>query len=177
MKKIPTIFKRPVQGSSVVDEINEVCAWVFEGQGVATHKYDGTCVKIENGEYLKRREVKKGKKAPIDFIEEDYDVNTGKMMGWVPVWDSPENKYHMEGLGNLAHEEDGTYELIGPKVQGNPEKVSEHILVKHSTAPRFIVEDISYEGIKNMLSGMDIEGFVFHHPDGRMAKIKNKDFK
>ena len=70
---------------------------------------------------------------------------------------------------------DGTYELVGPKVQGNPEHLTEHRLIRHGS----VVEDDaprSFEGLRMWFDKKDIEGIVFHHPDGRMAKIKLRDF-
>jgi hypothetical protein len=34
-----------------------------------------------------------------------------------------------------------------------------------------------FEGLKEYLSAKQMEGMVFHHPDGRMAKIKKRDFR
>ena len=34
----------------------------------------------------------------------------------------------------------------------------------------------TYDQIKDALENTDIEGIVWHHPDGRMVKIKKKDF-
>jgi hypothetical protein len=33
-----------------------------------------------------------------------------------------------------------------------------------------------FDGLRTWLAGKDIEGIVWHHPDGRMAKIKLRDF-
>jgi hypothetical protein len=49
------------------------------------------------------------------------------------------------------------------------------MLIKHGSellpdCPR------DFGGIKDYLRDKDIEGIVFHHPDGRMVKIKKKDF-
>jgi hypothetical protein len=70
---------------------------------------------------------------------------------------------------------DGTYELVGPKIQGNPENALRNVLVKHGECP---LENVprDFVGIKAYLPERDIEGIVWHHPDGRMAKIKAKDF-
>lgn len=176
MKKIPTIFRRnPENMREILDEPHPNCGWVFAGEGVATRKYDGTCVKIENGQYFKRREVKNGKVVPPDFIEEQLDINTGKRVGWVPVDpNSKEDRWHMEAFN--ASFSDGTYELVGPKVQGNPEGYERHALIKHSEAEVFESVPRTFEGIADFMSGRDIEGIVFHHPDGRMAKIKKRDF-
>lgn len=178
MKKIPTIFVRdPENRSLVLNEINPVCQWVFDGCGKATRKYDGTCVKIENGQYYKRREVKPGKTAPAGFIEEEADPVTGKRVGWVEVDpDDPSNRYHVEAWDERLALTDGTYELVGPKVQGNPEKYPKHTLIKHSEAQEYYSIPRTFLGIAEFLKTKDIEGLVFHHPDGRMGKIKKRDF-
>ena len=70
---------------------------------------------------------------------------------------------------------DGTYELCGPKVQGNPEGLISHELVRHGgvtlgDAPR------SFRALRDYFASHDVEGIVWHHPDGRMAKLKGRDF-
>jgi hypothetical protein len=176
MRKIPTIFKRnPENMREILDEPHPDCQWVFDNEGIATRKYDGTCVKIVDGNYFKRREVKKGKKVPPNFIEEQFDENTSKRVGWVPVDpNQKENKYHMEAFDPLLS--NGTYELVGPKIQGNPECFEKHTLVWHSTAKSFNDVPRSFDGIRDWLYSVNIEGLVFHHPDGRMGKIKKRDF-
>ena len=181
MKKIPTIFKRnPDNLRELLDEPHPDCLWVFTGEGAATRKYDGTCVKIENEKYFKRREVKKGKPIPFGFIEIGFDSNTGKRVGWIEIDPSEkENKWHVEGLkftspdGNLPN---GTYELIGPKIQGNPENSECHGLIMHACAEEYENVPRSFDELREWLKGKDIEGIVFHHPDGRMGKIKKRDF-
>ena len=41
-----------------------------------------------------------------------------------------------------------------------------------------IIDDAprTFDALREWLAGHDIEGVVFHHPDGRMAKIKLRDF-
>jgi hypothetical protein len=70
---------------------------------------------------------------------------------------------------------DSTYELVGPKIQGNPDGFAEHTLVPHGSGDDFDVER-TYAGIRSFLEGNDWEGIVFHHPDGGMAKVKRRDF-
>ncbi len=67
---------------------------------------------------------------------------------------------------------------MGPKSQGNPDKLSEHVLIPHSCDALAFPDDPprSFEGLRDWLAGQDIEGIVFHHPDGRRAKIKLRDF-
>lgn len=174
MRKIPTIFVRDMEGdpSRVLPEPHADCSWVFLGEGIATRKYDGTCCMFD-GKWWKRREVKPGKSAPNDFREEMEDKKTGKRVGWVPV--TAEDKWHIEGIEYSNVTTHGTYELCGPKVQKNPEGFDRHVMVAHQGAqecdcPR------DFEAIKEWMQSWPHEGVVFHHPDGRMAKIKRRDF-
>ena len=73
----------------------------------------------------------------------------------------------------------GTYELCGPKVNGNPEGYERHTLVRHDVAERLDASDLSFDGLARvmaLLGDRGIEGLVWHHPDGRMAKLKVRDF-
>jgi hypothetical protein len=94
----------------------------------------------------------------------------------VPVGDDPEDRWHRETLGNGFVPIDGTYELLGPKVQGNLEQCPDHMLRAHHMAETYSDVPRTFEGLKEWLAGEDIEGLVFHHSDGRMAKIKLRDF-
>jgi hypothetical protein len=75
MKKIPTLFLRDENDRAhVTSTPNPECAWVFEGEGVATRKYDGTCVmRDEDGDWWARREVKPGKTPPPNWTEADRE--------------------------------------------------------------------------------------------------------
>lgn len=180
MNKIPTIFERDWDGdrSRVLDTPSPGCEWVFDGEGKATRKYDGTCVMFDGTDWWARREVKAGKTPPAGFVSLEHDHTTGKAMGWEPVEQSPFAKFHAEALllrpeGTICPE--GTYELCGPKVQGNPEHFETHALIRHADAETMHLADRSFTVIKNALTGLNWEGFVFHHEDGRMAKIKGRD--
>lgn len=176
MKKIPTIFERDWNGdrSRVTPQVHPGCEWVFAGEGVATRKYDGTCCMVRDGKLYKRREVKAGQQTPPDFESSGTDEETGKTVGWVPVGDGPEDAYHREAFN--AWHADGTYELLGPRIQGNLEQRGAHTLQAHALARTYPDAPRDFEGLKAWLAGKDIEGLVFHHPDGRMAKIKLRDF-
>jgi hypothetical protein len=178
VKKIPTIFDRDWNGdrSRVVDVPHRDCAWVFAGEGWPTQKLDGTCCLVRDGRLYKRHEVKPGKAPPAGFEVADHDEETGKTVGWLPVGEGPEDRWHRAALEKWDKLEDGTYELVGPKVQGNAEHHPEHELVAHKTMSLHADVPRSFDGLREWLSGKDIEGLVFHHPDGRMAKIKLRDF-
>lgn len=189
MKKIPTVFERDWDGdrSRVLDVVHPGCEWVLDGEGVATRKYDGTPCLVRTGYPWKRYVVRAPNPIPVAFIEETVDREAGTVVGWVPVTDAPEDRWYREAwenvhtlpdrpdvnVGVLA---DGTYELLGPKVQGNPERFETHILLRHDRAERIAVPNRTFRGMRIALAGLDIEGIVFHHPDGRMAKIKKRDF-
>jgi hypothetical protein len=177
MKKIISLFKRDYEGTrQVIDEIVEGAEWVGAGEGVATRKYDGTCCMVEGGALFKRYEVKKGKTPPEGFIPAgDIDPNTGKQQGWVIVGYGPEDKWHREAFKQLEPLLPGTYELCGPKVQKNPEGFDKHTLIAHADAER-LEAPRDYEGLRAYFTKSDIEGIVWHHSDGRMVKIKGKDF-
>ena len=174
MKKTVSLFARNYDGDRLVrDELVPGAEWVAAGQGVATRKYDGTCCMVWDGGLFKRYDAKAGKQPPEGFAPaQDADAVTGHWPGWLPVGDGPEDARHREAF--RGDEPDGTYELCGPKVQKNPEQFGAHVLVRHGAevldAPR------TYKALCSYLANKDIEGIVWHHEDGRMVKIKGKDF-
>lgn len=180
MKKTPTIFARDWLGdrSRVLDSPHPDCGWVFAGEGVPTRKIDGTCCLVKDGVLWKRREVKKGQKVPDDFVLSSEDEETGKTVGWVPVGEGEEDRWHREAFAAQPDLVDATYELVGPKIQGNPEGVSAHTLVMHGDGIAGMLDEMprTFEGLKQYFATHDYEGIVFHHADGRMAKIKARDF-
>ena len=176
MKKIPTLFERDWERnpSRVIDKVHPGCEWVLAGEGVATQKYDGTCCLLRGGQLFKRRELRDTDNPPPHFEVIEHDVATAKTVGWVPVGDGLDDRWFREA--DLAGLGDGTYELLGPKVQGNMEKHAMHVLQMHNLARTYPAIPRTYEGLRDWLAGQDIEGIVFHHMDGRMAKIKLRDF-
>lgn len=180
MNKIPTLFDRDWDGdrSRVLPYVSAGCDWVLAGEGVATRKYDGTCIMFDGHDWWARREVKPGKLTPDNFVSVSYDEETGKTVGWEPVDQSPFVKFFQEALNQQPPTdwEPGTYELVGPKIQKNPEGYETHQLIGHAGAEQVVNSDRSFRGIRLLLNGLSWEGIVYHHPDGRMAKIKKRDF-
>ncbi len=177
MQKIISLFQRNYETDHLVrDQLTPGAEWVVAGEGVATRKYDGTCCMIKDGNLFKRYEAKK--EPPVDFFPaQDPDTITGHWVGWRPCYrDEPSDKYHWEAFDRLEDKNDGTYELLGPKIQGNPEKYKLHELLRHAEAGTFPDCPRDYKGLRDWLPLQHIEGIVFHHPDGRMVKIKTKDF-
>ncbi|MET0601838.1 MAG: hypothetical protein ABW167_07600 [Baekduia sp.] len=195
MKKIPTLLIRnPENPGEVLHEVTPGCEWVLAGHGIATRKYDGVCTLLDaDGVWFARREVKPDRPTPEGFVLTETDPATGKSVGWVPIAMSGHAKWHADaltvrekrGLGPL---EAGTYELVGPRVNGNPERYDHHTLIAHANAQVIgladwettDVTDDDYGGLRSTLLGLDefgYEGIVWHHPDGRMAKLKARDFR
>lgn len=215
MKKIQGLFKRDYNGTRLVyDEVVPGSEWVLNGEGIATEKIDGTACLARDGRLYKRYDCKRGRKPPKGFepCEPERDPNTAHWPGWLLVDDGPEDKWHREGLVILRGKEhgldNGTYELVGPKIQSNPYNLSYHELWGHSAAnpkrqrnltnfetipairvhgfvnPKLrnplagfeTVPPRTFQGIKEWVSNNEVEGIVWYHPDGRMVKIKRKDF-
>lgn len=176
MKKIPTIFVRDMsrQPALVLSEWTPGCEWVRDGEGVAKRKYDGTCCLVRDGKLYRRRELRQGESVPAGFESTGTDDVTGKTVGWMPVGDGPEDRWHREAME--GYQPDGTYELLGPKVQGNKDQRTQHVLQAHNLARSYPMAPRDWEGIKAFLVENVIEGLVWHHDDGRMAKIKRRDF-
>lgn len=179
MRKIPTLFERDWEGdrSRVLTTVVAGCGWVLEGEGVATRKYDGTAIMLdEQGAWWSRRAVKEGATPPEGWYGvTEPDPETGKIEGWEPVEQSPFAKFWREAYEFGDDWQPGTYELVGPKINGNPERTLTHQLIGHAGAERYIVPR-SFDEMGELLAELDVEGFVFQHPDGRMAKIKKRDF-
>jgi hypothetical protein len=185
MQKIPTLFRRDYEGDGTArDEVTPGCEWVTRGEGAATRKCDGTACLVRGGALFKRYDCKRydckrGKTPPPGFEPcGEPDPTTGHHPGWVPVGDGPEDRWHREAM-DLADDcgglDDGTYELCGPKIQGNPERSADHILIRHGghhlpDCPR------DFAGLREYLLARTMEGVVWHHPDGRMVKLTRAAF-
>lgn len=77
------------------------------------------------------------------------------------------------GTTEGARPPDGRYELVGSKVQGNPEGYSAHVLTNHATETGFD-DDVpepprDYDGLRNWMLTVaaenSFEGIVWHHSD------------
>jgi hypothetical protein len=183
MEKIPTIFDRG-DGFKVMNQPRKGCEWVFAGEGRATEKIDGTNVRltIRAGHVVrveKRRNPSKIQKQQgiIDGWYVDAD-EFGKEDKWI---------YEAVKGTDVSGWPDGEHsaEAMGPHVQGNPLGLEKNLCVPFNLEiPSYDEVPRTYEGLKAFVSSLQskfspghlAEGIVFHHPDGRRAKIKRKDF-
>lgn len=201
MKKIISLFQRNYKTDKLVRaSVVPGAEWVLAGEGIPTEKIDGTCCMIRGGRFYKRYDRKINKKArrrgppysedncrpaPENWeaAEEAANQFTGHWPGWLPVIaTNPEDKWHISAMNamNAIALEDGTYELVGSKIQGNPYGYADgfHILRRHGDKILHGATTLrTFDQIKAYLeSRLDIEGIVWHHLDGRMVKIKRRDF-
>lgn len=175
MRKIPTIFIRDSKPkcTPVTEEINPECQWVFDGEGIATRKIDGVNVKIvrDNLDEGSQEAYIRIKPNTRDYVEAEYEpLLCG--MSW-------KDKYIAAAVNSNEQWNDGIYEAYGEGIRGNPEKVEGYHMVRISPVDMSLaIIDVprSYRGLMGYLATHDIEGIVFHHRDGRMGKIKTKDF-
>lgn len=143
---------------------------MFNGEGMATRKIDGVNIKLEDAKpYIRIKPSNK------DYIEAEYKP-----------FEARDNKYiHFSIMHGAWGEKyfrcigDGIYEAYGENIRGNPERVEGYHMARVSPVDMALsIQGVprTYRGIMGYLATHDIEGIVWHHRDGRMAKIKTKDF-
>jgi hypothetical protein len=178
VKKIPCLFQRDFsdrRSPMLLRDVTLGCEWVLAGEGTATVKHDGTACAVISGKLYARLDCKRGKTPPPGAIpcDDSPDPVTGHWPHWV-LADRPEHVYIREAAAGkeLA---DGTYEACGPKINGNRMGLSEHVLTLHGVV-EIRDEPRDFDGLRDWLKETAVEGLVFHHPDGRMAKIRRDDY-
>lgn len=181
MEKIPTLFVRdPKKMQFVTDEPNAEAAWVLAGEGVPTQKRDGTNVRVTVAagkivQVEKRRNPTREEKAA--GAEPGYvDANRA----------DPADKWIFTAVDatDTADWPDGSWpcEALGAKIQGGAEGDEARLYPFSRGAdpiPRTEGEQAgprTFAEIRDYLAMHEMEGIVWHHPDGRMAKIKRRDF-
>lgn len=183
MEKIPTLFERDAR-FHVVDTPRADCAWVFDGAGVGTEKLDGTNTRLT---------VRAGQIVRVEKRRNPSKVQKqqGIVDGWYVDADefSAEDKWIFAATRNtdVSAWPDGEHscEALGPRIQGNPLELEEHVCVAFNLrAPAYPQVPRGYTELREFLADLEsqfapghlAEGIVFHHQDGRRAKIKRKDF-
>jgi hypothetical protein len=204
VKKMPCLFKRDhtdPRRPVLLREVTPGCEWVLAGEGTASRKWDGTACAVIGGVLYKRYDAKRDPRTsqfrtpPEGAVPCcDPDPVTGHWPHWVPVrTDRPEDRHHVaarcapNGVLSMKPLPDGTYELVGPSVNGNPERIDSLQFKRHGdvllprlprqtlASPPYAV-DFMWHLLRLTLSDLPWEGLVFAHPDGRMCKIRRVDF-
>jgi len=185
MQKIHSLYLRDKANPKLVTrEPDPKCTWVLRGHGVATVKHNGTACLVEAGMLYRRLHHKAANGAPPEgWVHWSGDPKQTNGHGWLPVQDCAEDRYHLEAWNRPGANcwNDGTYELVGPKVQGNPYALTRHHLIRHGAAK---LEGVprSYDDLAEWMAYKPhpFEGVVWHwkQADGSLwyAKIKRSDF-
>jgi len=192
MPKLECPFERKLlsdESYTVIPKINSGYEWVFNNPEVmAIEKLDGTNVSIVIQGGIVISIWNRTERIPF--------INKGKKWIVEGILNSNEKGY-IDLLSDGQH----FGELIGPKVNGNPYKLKEHLWIPFST---FCQKHLKYkswgkypkdfETISKwfetdliplyacMIQGEEgrkngfVEGIVFTHPDGRMAKLRKDMF-
>lgn len=183
-KKIPTLFVREFgeRGGvvSISPIVQDTLAWVLAGEGEATEKVDGTAVARIDGKWYKRFDAKYGRKVPDGAIPctTHRDPITGHWPHWTPAdLESREDMYLAAAIKNTPWigDSDGTFELVGKHIQGNPYGLDDDFLERHG---RIKMKDCprTFDGIREYLRTHEIEGIVFWKDGEPRCKIKRSDF-
>lgn len=210
MELIPNLFKLNPETGLAIPEVTEGCEWVLAGEGVATRQWDGVPCMVRDGRLYKRH-VLKPEETTLSDCPEGWracgEAEIGFWPGWVPVTDGlPEDRWYRAARASAIIQAtdggyvpgimpvpplplaDGTYELCGPKINGNPEQFATHVLIRHGVPQLPGLNDVPWwhgpniGGRHTWLSlwfrtpTVPMKGIVWHHPDGRMAKVRGKDF-
>lgn len=186
--KIPNLFVTDPAAPGGEPMVNPECKWVMDGEGIATRMYDGVCVLFDGRYWWARCTVPVAEKGPAGFLPIEHQEEPDQWIGWEPMSGSRHLAAHSEAVEPLLQfggvikqpVPTGTYELVGPTINGNPEHAQYHRLEKHANAEQFdLGAPPSYEVICEYALGLleeGIEGIVWQHADGRMAKVRGKDF-
>lgn len=200
MKKIPTILPKDPNNLKLVTN-----GELLKGIKYFQLKIDGTSVMIKDNLLYARYDIKliinkKGKKTfltkeevkhkiPIGAIPcQEPDEKSGHWPHWILVDENPQFKYILEAFNNMKKSEllnivEGTYECIGPKIQGNPHNEEEHLLIPHNHSKLNYKIDFekmnenSFEYFKNLFKDFNWEGLVAYNDKCEpIGKIRRSDF-
>lgn len=148
-------------------------------------KVDGTACMIKDGIPYCRYDLKSGKSIPNGAIPcQEADLLSGHHPHWIPLdINNHSHKYMLEGFKNLKFIQDGTYECIGPKIQGNPHQEDTHLFIPHfyedlNFEVNFdLMNENPYNYFYNLFLDFPYEGLIAYDSDfNPIGKIRRKDF-
>lgn len=174
---------KPFKNGELTNEIVELCINPQSpiSAPAAKLKNSDTIVNLDMLSIVGNWSMDNFKEVPKNAIPcQEPDPITGHYPHWIPCdRRNPADKWAFIAFDLLENKLDGTYELCGERVQGNPENIEGHILIPHGIE-KLPITDFSFESIRAYLSNPepDIEGIVFHHKDKKdvMCKIRKSDF-
>lgn len=187
-RKMPALFNIDRAKHRATETVNPKSAWIFRESSTVTLKIDGTGVVVDHdGNIFVRRTVKQGRVIPPNFRLAEFDHVTGHAFGIEPFEDSPMKKFMIEALGltggNLTS---GTFELVGPRINGNPMNLPIHTLIPHAQAVAKAIPDMrniepekafrTLLPIFTVFGKHNVEGVVWEGTEGRRVKLRVNDF-
>lgn len=167
------------------DLLNEELTYIVTG------KIDGTCCRIKDGKLQKRRDIKKGRKIPLNW--EATSNKLGHRIGYMPL--DKGDKWHIDCMDGdfinvlryknnktlivkekLSELEGKSVELIGPKIQGNLHKVDKHCVYLHGSIElEGFPNDFDRDKLKVWFINNEkckyFEGIVVHFSNGNLYKL------
>lgn len=161
MKRIPLALEFDVR----TQRYRWAFPWLEELGVIAYRKYDGHACLVKDERLYKRYKLVANEAPPEGWIPSQGQY------GWVP-FPVPETLEWSNVYGQLVHHhlQGQTCELVGAGIRGNPEGSSTLRLMPHKgqiyrNCPR------DAHLVPPWLERLPIEGIVWHHVDGRMAKL------
>lgn len=183
MELIPSLFEHDKAGFAV-DRWTPGFEGVRDGSWTARRKYNGHACDFDGSDWWVRR-VLRGSKArtrPPEGFRRVYE-DAERVYGWAPAAGSfygPLLRSALEAYyGSLSA---GTYELLGPEIADNTEKVRVNCLVRHDAAPVINLNSNSLHFRRlrwffmENLKPKGIEGIVWYGPKGERVQLKVTDF-
>lgn len=146
-RTLPVIFD--AEGNA-----NPECSWVFQGEGEATPQWDGEPMLVMSGDLWTL--TPRGNWRPIGIQDKRACEAWALLKGnGVPP--------------------DGGYELCGPGIAGNPHGFSRSVLVRHMGVVVSNLPALTRDALSQWLLAAKHKGLVWHHADGRKAKLRRAD--
>jgi len=158
--KVPTLFLRDPGTQRVIDEVRPGCEWVLAEEGVPTRMYDGIGLLYDGRGWWQKALGNTGDEPDYAWVRPSAKVS----------------KCITLGIGHAVTMIIGTYELCGPDIHNNPEGLDEYALIRHAGLPEVPNVPLTYDELRDFMSRWPHEGIVWHHPDGRAAKLRVTDF-
>lgn len=202
MYKIPSLYLGdPVVPAIPCPVVQGGCHWVISGHGQATRKYDGLCVAYlpvrgsrqdhgirPLGSYPTHYAANTDYTAGLErdwFIRETYPLGVNVAPGFTQI-DADANNVIGWRLASYTGQwelvtsvteggqfKDGTYELIGPGVKGNPHGLDAHQLIRHADVEVLADVPTRFDELMHwLIDHAEHTGVVWHHQDGRMAQME-----
>lgn len=207
MRKLTHLFARV--GGQYIPEVEPGNEWALIRPTRVTVKWDGTCCAVFNGQLFARRQVKTSKlrareqrfnSTPLGAILSEspagfrpFYIGSSRIYGWIPVTDDPNCRKHRQFLQEQSlsltdplppgHYPDGTYELIGPGVNGNNHGLEKLELRKHGLDCLDFSIDYGYEPVdevfrrfKRFFEKTPREGVVIWSVNHLACKVRSDGF-